>query len=94
MVEPGDRKYVAAYLQQSYEISITRACKSIGLSKSVYYYTSVKDDTMVIHQLEELAQKKPIRGFPYYFNRLNILFLWYRNIELTVLIQDSFHSEL
>lgn len=77
MVAPGDRKHIAAYLQQAYEISITRACKSIGLSKSVYYYTSVKDDSMVIEQLEQLAEKKSTRGFPYYFKRLrNDGFKW------------------
>jgi putative transposase len=70
VVAPGDRKNVAAYLHEAFEISITRACSTIGLPKSVYYYKSVKDDTQVIAKLQELAQKKPTRGFPYYFQRL------------------------
>lgn len=36
----------------------------------MYYYTSVKDDTPVIEKLTELAEKKPARGFPYYFRRI------------------------
>jgi putative transposase len=70
VVEPGDRKNITAYLQQAYEVSITRACKTIGLPKSVYYYNSVKDDSEVINKLNELVDKKPTRGFPYYFGRI------------------------
>lgn len=36
----------------------------------MYYYESVKDDTMVIDKLNELAENKPTRGFPYYFGRI------------------------
>jgi putative transposase len=57
VVAPGDRKNVAAYLHEAFEISITRACSTIGLPKSVYYYKSVKDDTQVIAKLQELAQR-------------------------------------
>lgn len=70
MVEPGDRKSISAYLQKTYEISVTRACRTIGLPKSVYYYHSVKDDTAVIEKLNDLVLKKPARGFPYYFKRM------------------------
>lgn len=57
MVGPGDRKNVAAYLQEAYEVSITRACQTVGLPKSVYYYESKKDDTQVIEKLQELVEK-------------------------------------
>lgn len=77
MVEPGDRKNVVAYLNQAFEVSITRACVTIGLPKSVFYYTSVKDDSVVICKLQELADKKPTRGFPYYYGRIrNEGFQW------------------
>ena len=70
MVKPGDRKNIVAYLEQTHQVSITRACKIIGLPKSMYYYTSVKDDTLVINRLTELAESKPNRGFPYYHGRI------------------------
>ena len=70
MVKPGDRKDVVAYLHQTHEVSVARACKTIGLSKSVYYYQTVKDDTVVIKKLTELAESKPTRGFPYYYGRI------------------------
>lgn len=70
MVSSADRKKTTAYLHSTYEISISRACKTIGFPKSVYYYTSIKDDSEVIEKLEGLVQVKPTRGFPYYFNRL------------------------
>ena len=70
MVEPGDRRNVVAYLKEAHQVSITRACKVIGLSKSIYYYQSIKDDTMVICKLNELVEAKPTRGFPYYYRRI------------------------
>jgi hypothetical protein len=36
----------------------------------VSYYRSHKDDSSVIDPLNNLAEQKPTRGFPYYFNRL------------------------
>lgn len=36
----------------------------------MYYYNSVKDDSVVISKLTELAESKPTRGFPYYFRRI------------------------
>jgi putative transposase len=70
VVKPGDRKNIAAYLQEANKVSITRACKAIGFPKSMYYYNSVKDDSMVINKLTELAENKPARGFPYYYGRI------------------------
>ncbi len=70
MVKPGDRKNVIAYLNKAFDVSITRACKTIGLPKSVYYYCSVKDDSAVIDKLNKLVESKPRRGFPYFFGRI------------------------
>lgn len=70
MVAPGDRRNIVAYLQGTFQVSVTRACQTTGLAKSVYYYRSCKDDSMVIDKLSELSQSKPMRGFPYYYGRI------------------------
>lgn len=70
MVKLADRKNIVAYLKKAFQVSVSRACKTIGISKSVFYYCSVKDDTDVIEKLQELAENKPTRGFPYYFRRM------------------------
>lgn len=70
MVGPAERKSVAAYLQEVFEVSVSRSCKTIGLPKSIYYYQSVKDDRAVIEKLQELSVLKPTRGFRYYYNRI------------------------
>jgi putative transposase len=43
--------------------SIEPACKVLNLSRSVYYYKAVKDDTAVIDKLNELSEAYPTRGF-------------------------------
>lgn len=70
MVKSGDRKNAVAYLNKSYKVSITRACATLGISKSVFYYSSVKDDSAVIDKLNQLVEVKSRRGFPYLFNRI------------------------
>lgn len=47
----------------TYEISASRACKLTGLSRSAYYYRSVKNDKEVIEALQALANKYPVYGF-------------------------------
>lgn len=77
MVGAGNRRTVVVYLTQTHQVSITRACTATGLPKSQYYYQSVKDDTAVIEKLNELAENKPARGFPYYYRRMrNEGFVW------------------
>jgi putative transposase len=70
VVRPAARREIVAYLQVSHQVSVSRACKATGIRKSVYYYRSRKDDSAVIDALSNLAEQKPTRGFPYYFNRL------------------------
>ena len=70
MARPAARREIVAYLQVSHQVSVSRACKATGIRKSVYYYRSRKDDSAVIDALSNLAELKPSRGFPYYFNRL------------------------
>lgn len=42
---------------------MSRACKIVSLPRSQFYYTSKKDDTSIIKELEELAFKHPAYGF-------------------------------
>lgn len=44
-------------------ISVDRACKLTGLSKSSYYYKSRKNDTVLITDLQVLAETHPSYGF-------------------------------
>lgn len=70
MVTPCDRKDIAAYLGEAYQVSITRACKVACLCKSMYYYEPTKDDSLVISKLQELAEKKPNEGQDKLYARL------------------------
>jgi putative transposase len=72
VVGSGFKKNIATYLNQTYQASITRACKVIDFPKSMYYYKSVKDDSEVISKLLELAEKKPREGQDKYYRRLRL----------------------
>lgn len=63
---------MAAYLNESYEVSITRACKVIRFPKSMYYYESVKDDSEVITKLLEMAALRPKEGQDKMHQRLRL----------------------
>jgi putative transposase len=45
------------------KVSVSRACKIVSLPRSQFYYDSVKDDTLVIEALQDLAFKHPSYGF-------------------------------
>ena len=72
MVSTGERQNVAAYLNESYEVSITRACKVIRFPKSMYYYESVKDDSEVMTKLLEMAALRPKEGQDKMHQRLRL----------------------
>jgi len=77
VVGTGNRRTVVTYLAQNHQVSITRACKTTGFSKSQYYYQSKKDDSEVVDKLNELVENKPNRGFPYFFHRIrNEGYVW------------------
>ena len=42
---------------------MSRACKIVSLPRSQFYYTSKRDDTEIISELEDLAYKHPSYGF-------------------------------
>ena len=44
-------------------ISVGRACKLSGFSKSTFYYKIRKDDTGLIGELQQLAEAHPSYGF-------------------------------
>jgi putative transposase len=70
VVKPGDRKHVVAYLTETHQVSITRACKTIRFPKSMFYYQSCKDDTAIINKLKELAEQKPREGQDKFYDRI------------------------
>jgi putative transposase len=72
VVGSGIKKNMVAYLTQTYQISITRACKVIKFPKSMNYYKSVKDDSHVIAKLLDLAEQKPREGQDKYYKRLRM----------------------
>jgi putative transposase len=51
------------YLQKKYEVSLSRACEVMNLSRSVYYYQSQLDDHSVITKLQTMVDQRPTEGF-------------------------------
>lgn len=47
-----------------YKKTVHRACKALGIPRSVYYYASKRDDQPVITALQEHVDKHPTHGFP------------------------------
>lgn len=47
-----------------YKKTVHRACKALGIPRSVYYYASKRDDQPVIAALQEHVDKHPTHGFP------------------------------
>ena len=69
MKRSGNRR-MSVYLLRAYQVSIKRACKVIGLHRSMWYYQSKKDDQVVIDKLSQLAEQLPTRGFDEYYGRI------------------------
>jgi putative transposase len=66
-------------------ISVSRACKIVHLTRSMYYYTSQRDDSEIIQKLNELAEKYPTRGFDTYYGKIRMQGLvWNRKRVLRV----------
>lgn len=51
-------------------MSIDRACRMMRVTRSMWYYKSRKDDSLVEDKLRELAEALPTRGFTVYFGRI------------------------
>jgi putative transposase len=61
---------MAKEIKEEKKISVVRACRILSMDRTMYYYTSVKDDTEVEEKLRWYAQALPTRGFPEYFKRI------------------------
>jgi putative transposase len=61
---------MVAEIKQEEKISTVRACKIIGLERSMWYYEPQKDDTQVEDKLRYYAEKLPTRGCPEYTKRI------------------------
>jgi len=61
---------VVEYITSAHQVSIVRACGIAQLSKSVYYYSSCKDDSAVIGKLSSLAEKYPRRGCDKFYDMI------------------------
>lgn len=51
---------------------MVRACRVVGIHRSLWYYESRKDDTEVIDRLNELAEQLPTRGFDKYYDIIRL----------------------
>lgn len=56
-------------LRNNYTVGIKRISRIVEYSRSSFYYQSKLDDTAIIEKLNELVEKKPHRGFDYYYKR-------------------------
>lgn len=61
---------MAAYLMESHQASIGRACRVVSLPRSMYYYKTTRDDTAVIDKLHELSEAYPTEGQDLYYSRI------------------------
>jgi putative transposase len=67
------------------KISISRACRLIHLTRSMFYYQVKKNDDPVISKLLELSEKYPTRGFDTYYGKIRMEgFPWNRKRVLRV----------
>lgn len=63
---------MAKELKEEEKLSTARACKIVGLDRSMFYYEKRKDDSQVEEKLLAFAQSKILcnRGCPEYFKRI------------------------
>ena len=61
---------MVAYVVEHHYISISRACRVASLSKSMYYYQKVKDDSETIAKLQELSLAYTTEGQDLYYGRI------------------------
>lgn len=70
---------------QEENISVSRACQIVCMTRSMYYYSSSRDDQEVISKLQGLAERYPTRGFETYFGKIRLEgLLWNRKRVLRI----------
>lgn len=84
---------MATYAMDYHQLSITRACKVVCLPKSMFYYKSIKDDSIVIDKLRELAHNKPREGQDKFYDRIRLQgLLWnYKRVRRVYLMLGLNH---
>lgn len=84
---------MAEEIRAQYQVSIYRACKIVGIPRSMYYYTHTKNDTSVIKAIQDHIREHPTHGFPKTFAYLRRsgqpwnhkkVYRVYRNLKLNL----------
>ncbi len=69
-LKPCQKRQIVQEVFQQPQVGITRACRVLNLSKSVYYYQPHKNDQIVEQALREKAEQHPREGFWKAYGRL------------------------
>ena len=69
-LKPCQKKQIAEQVAKENRCGISRACRVLKLSKSVYYYQSKKNDEPIETALRQKAEKHPREGFWKAYHRL------------------------
>jgi len=69
VVKPSVKRTVIEYLSENYKAGLKRIASIVSYSRSSCYYQSKLDDSEIIEKFKLLIEKKPNRGFDYYYRR-------------------------
>jgi putative transposase len=70
VVKPCQKREIVSAIIASHPISIVRACQIVSLDRSMYYYQSIRNDSVIEKKLRWYAEHYPARAFPEYFKRI------------------------
>jgi hypothetical protein len=74
MVRPDARRAVVRWAEEAYRVSERRACRAIGVSRSVVRYRSVRPHQAVLRErVKELAAVRVRSGLPGYYHPADAL---------------------
>jgi putative transposase len=60
---PATKRQLTEELVRDQGVPVSRACRLLSLPRCQFYYSSKRDDTVIIEALQELAYKHPSYGF-------------------------------
>ncbi len=69
-LKPCERKNLVLEILSQERTSITVACSIICFTRSMVYYTSCRNEQIIIEKLQELTDKYPTRGFDNYYGKI------------------------